>query len=89
MPEITLNERKYHFADCPKCGRRRPISPTDGLCWACGQHFSDPQLSAVDPAVKAALADIDRKISEGLSGGIHTDDLIRLINLRLSLEEKL
>lgn len=24
MPEITLNEKRYHFADCPKCARRYP-----------------------------------------------------------------
>lgn len=103
MPEITLNERKYHFADCPKCGHRRPISPTDGLCWACGLRPLETvpgnprQLSAagkamsdVAPEIKAALNAVDRRISEALYGnGSTIDDIRALIDERTRIEEKL
>lgn len=86
---MRLNEKRYEFADCPKCGRHRPINPDSGLCWDCGRHYAEPQLSAIDPLLREQLRDIDNRISEGLAGGIHTDDLARLIALREQLSKKI
>jgi hypothetical protein len=103
MNEITLNTQKYQFADCPKCGRRRPISPVSGLCWQCGGHDAEMvaadrrhlsaegrALTAVDPGIKATLNIIDRRISEALSGnGTSIEGLRALIAEREALENKM
>lgn len=84
-----ISIKTYKFAACPKCARRRPINPTSGLCWDCGKHYADPKLARVAPEIKAELKAVDRRISEGLAGGIHTDDLRKLIALRESLSESI
>ena len=69
MPEIQLNEKRYTFADCPKCGHRRPLQlPGSGLCWSCGRHYHDAALADVHPELRDAFHAIDRRISEALSG---------------------
>jgi hypothetical protein len=85
MTEITLNTQKYQFADCPKCGRRRPISPVSGLCWSCGRHDLDLRLSGVDPLLKEILNDLVARMQ------IETDpkELLRLILLAEAWADKI
>lgn len=88
--ELALNERIYEFGNCPKCGKRRPINPDSGLCWACGEHYAEPKLAGIDPDLKAELQAVDRRISEALAGnGTNTDMLIKLIALRQELSDKI
>ena len=82
---MILNQVKYEFGACPKCGKRRAISPTSGLCWLCGGHDTEIGLSEVDPLLKAVLNDLDRR----LQLETNPQELLRLILLGEQLSEKI